>query len=40
MKLEEIKMDMEVKVIKVAGLGSPVEEHYIGKVMNSVLEVI
>lgn len=32
MKLEEIRMSMEVKVIKVEGLGSPVEEHYIGKV--------
>lgn len=32
MKLEEIRMNIEVKVIKVEGLGSPVEEYYIGKV--------
>lgn len=32
MKLEEIKKDMEVRVIKVESTACPVEEHYIGKI--------
>lgn len=39
MKLEEIKMGMEVKVIKVEGLGCSAEEHYIGKI-GKVIDII